>query len=247
MLLPIRAQGTRAPWFCLHPAGGASWCYSPLARSVPPDVPLYGLQAPGLDGTAELPGSVRELATICVQQIRAVQPAGPYHLLGWSFGGVVAHEIAVQLQAAGEQVGALVLLDAYPPSGRPDTGNPGDDDGGLAALAEQLRQRAGQVLGAIPAEQYLRHARIMQNNAAIQRGHEPGMFRGGALLLVATGGKPPSATGDKPPSAAGRWMPHIIGQIAEIPLACAHSEIVQPDVLAQVWPAISAWLAPQHP
>jgi amino acid adenylation domain-containing protein len=238
VLLPIRAQGTRAPWFCLHPAGGASWCYTPLAQLVPPEVPLYGLQAPGLDGAGELPGSVRELATICVQQIRSVQPAGPYHLLGWSFGGIVAHEIAVQLQAAGDQVAALVLLDAYPPARLPGPpgSNPADDDAELAALAEQLRQRAAHFLGAIPAEQYLHHARLMQNNGAIQRGHEPGTFRGEALLLAATGRKPAS------PATAGRWMPYITGQLTEVPVACAHSEMVRPDVLAQVWPAIEAWL-----
>jgi surfactin synthase thioesterase subunit len=100
-LLPIRATGTRAPIFCLHPAGGVSWCYLPLARHVPPDTPLYGLQSPALDGTADLPGTLRELASSYLRQIRAVQPDGPYHLLGWSFGGLAAHEIAVQLQAAG--------------------------------------------------------------------------------------------------------------------------------------------------
>jgi thioesterase domain-containing protein len=196
------------------------------------------VQAPGLDGTGELPGSIGELARICLEQIRAVQPAGPYHLLGWSFGGLVAHEMAVQLQAAGEQVAALVLLDAYPLGDQPgDPGEePADPDAELAAMAEQTRQRAGQVLGAISAEQYLRHARIRLNNVAIERGHQPGSFRGGALLLAATAGKTASE--------AWRWAPYIGGPVTEVPIACAHSEMAQPGVLAQVWPAIAAWLDP---
>ncbi len=54
------------------------------------------------------------MAAHYVQPIRHVQPTGPYHLLGWSFGGLVAHAIATRLQNAGEQVDLLALLDAYP-------------------------------------------------------------------------------------------------------------------------------------
>ncbi len=113
-LLAIRTGGGQPPFFCIHPAGGLSWCYMPLAQFVPTDIPLYGLQATGLDGSAELAGSIGEMAADYVREIRAVQPAGPYHLLGFSFGGMPVHEIAVQLQAAGETVAAVVIMDTYP-------------------------------------------------------------------------------------------------------------------------------------
>jgi hypothetical protein len=90
VLLPIKAAGPRPPLFCVHPGGGASWCYLPLARYVPPGTPVYGLQSPALDGAGQLPGSLSELAAICLARIRAVQPEGPYRLLGWSFGGNLA-------------------------------------------------------------------------------------------------------------------------------------------------------------
>jgi thioesterase domain-containing protein len=106
-----------------------------------PGWPLYGLQARGLgDAAAALPGTVAEMAADYIGQIRAVQPSGPYHLLGWSLGGVVAHEMAVQLQAAGERVAALVLLDAYPAD--PAASLAGDhagqepDTGGFLAASE---------------------------------------------------------------------------------------------------------------
>ncbi|MGV9317222.1 thioesterase domain-containing protein, partial [Streptomyces sp. NPDC003691] len=119
-VLPIRTEGDRPPFFLIHPASGLSWCYRPLARFVPEGIPLYGLQAAGIDGTGTPAASIGELATEYVEQIRAVQPTGPYHLLGFSFGGIPVHEIAVQLRAAGETVAALVVLDAYPTRGTGD-------------------------------------------------------------------------------------------------------------------------------
>jgi amino acid adenylation domain-containing protein len=221
VLLPIRAGGGKPPLFCVHPALGASWCYLPLARHVPDDVPLYGLQSPALDGTGKVPGSLRELAVTCVRQIRAVQPAGPYRLLGFSFGGVLAHEIAVQLQAAGQQVDALILLDAYPDSqGR--------------GPHEPPAAQAGQAAGMISEEERRRLTRIVRANGAIRRAHQPGVFRGPALLLVAAEGNP---------AGAAPWTSHITGQVTEVPLACTHAGMVRPAMMARVWSAISAWSA----
>jgi thioesterase domain-containing protein len=247
VLLPIRAGGTRAPLFCLPPAGGASWCYMPLARSIPPDIPLYGLQSPGLDGTAAIPGSLPELASTYLRHIRAIQPDGPYHLLGWSLGGIIAHEIAVQLQAAGQQVAALILLDAYPRSPQPDgtsnhhppAGSDQDHHDDLTRAAEAVRREAGHLLGTASAgitqELYQRLARIRLNNAAITRTHQPGLFHGEALLLAATEGK----TAAQP--AAGHWQQHVSGPLAEVSLACTHLDVAKPEMLAQAWTAISAW------
>jgi thioesterase domain-containing protein len=238
VLLPIRPAGTRPPIFCIHPAGGASWCYMPLARHVPPDIPLYGLQSPGLDGTGELPGSARQMADIYLRHIRAVQPSGPYHLLGWSSGGLVAHEIAVQLQAAGEQVASLIIMDAYPgspaPSPQPD---PAGYDASTALAIRQARIRArfgGHLPGTVSEEEYQRLARISQNNSQLLGEHQPGIFEGEALLLAAADDAPEYQL------AAERWRPHITGRIIAVPLACAHRDMCQPEMLAQVWSAISA-------
>jgi thioesterase domain-containing protein len=234
VLLTIRAAGSKPPLFCLPPASGMSWCYLPLTRHVPPDVPLYGLQSPALDEAGQVPGSLRELASACLAQIRAVQPEGPYHLLGWSFGGNLAHEVAVQLQAAGQQVAALVLMDAYPPRQQPEP------QAGQAGQAGQPEPPAGEVPqylmpAAIPEEARLRLARIYRENVAFRRGHRPGTFRGQALLLV--------ATEDRPESAPEPWQPYIVGQVTEVPIACEHDEMARPANLAQVWSAFSAWTA----
>ena len=114
VLLPIRTKGNGPILFCVHPAGGLSWAYMPLARYVPENLRLYALQARALDGTSEFPGSVRDMAADYVEQIKTVQPAGPYRLLGHSFGGIVAHEIAVQLRGGGDAA-ALIVGDNFPP------------------------------------------------------------------------------------------------------------------------------------
>ncbi|RKN04858.1 non-ribosomal peptide synthetase [Streptomyces radicis] len=132
VLLPLRDEGARPPLFCVHPAAGIAWSYAGLTGPLGADQPVYGLQARGLDGSRVLPGSIAEMAADYVARLRTVRPTGPYHLLGWSFGGLVAHEMAVQLQRAGERVGLLAVLDAVP-SPRPSGGGTADHGGGNGA------------------------------------------------------------------------------------------------------------------
>ncbi|MFI9162702.1 amino acid adenylation domain-containing protein [Kitasatospora aureofaciens] len=257
VLLPIRAGGSRPPFFMLHSGAGLGWPYMPLARFVPEDTPLYALQARGVDGTGELAGSVREMAADYLDRIRSVQPSGPYHLLGWSFGGIVAHEMAVQLRAAGEEVAALVILDTYPSdpgmvppeaaeaaeaaevaevaeaAEEPDGKRPGST---LDHLVETLRREAGSVLGAITEEEVLRLARVFENNIGLKDGHGHGVFDGDALLLVAAEDRPEGA-----PTVA-RWAPYLSGTMAEVELPCKHLDMVRPERLAEVWSAVTDWL-----
>ncbi|MFC7479088.1 alpha/beta fold hydrolase [Luedemannella flava] len=192
-LLTIRADGDQAPFFCVHPGAGLSWCYRPLARFMPDGIPIYGLQAAGLDGGSEPARDVTAMAADYIEQIRAVQPTGPYHLLGFSFGGIPVHEIAVQLQAAGQTVGALVILDSFPfvqSDGEPDH----DDDRptpevdpaiDLKRTADRFRGEVGEILGGISDEELLLIARIFHNNTALRRAHRPGVYDGDVLLLSA--------------------------------------------------------------
>ena len=88
VLLPIRTSGSRPPIFCMHPGAGVSWTYLSMGRHAPEDIPLYGVQARGLQPAENLADSVSEMAADYIEQMRKVQPSGPYHLLGWSFGGI---------------------------------------------------------------------------------------------------------------------------------------------------------------
>ncbi|MEU7062335.1 amino acid adenylation domain-containing protein [Streptomyces sp. NPDC046161] len=114
----IQPDGDRAPLFLVHPIGGHVFCYRALAGALGRERPVYGLTAPGLAPTAhatEEAVSVEELAAAHVAALRRIRAAGPYHLAGWSFGGLLAYEMAAQLRSAGEEVATLTLLDtAYP-------------------------------------------------------------------------------------------------------------------------------------
>nr|CAF05651.1 TubF protein [Archangium disciforme] len=117
-LVPIQPQGESPPFFWAAPLMGTVFPYFTLARCLAPTHPFYALQPPGLQEGQEPMDKVEELAALYVRELRELQPRGPYRLGGWSFGCVVAYEVALQLEAAGEQVALLSLLDFPAPSGQ---------------------------------------------------------------------------------------------------------------------------------
>jgi amino acid adenylation domain-containing protein len=96
-LVEIQTQGTKPPLFMLHPLGGEVLCYRHLAKYLGLEQPIYGLQPQGLDGKLPPLLRVEDIASQYLQEIRTIQPQGPYFLLGYSFGGVVAYEMSQQL------------------------------------------------------------------------------------------------------------------------------------------------------
>ncbi len=114
-LVPIHPQGTRPPLYCVHGEGGEVLFYRGLSPGLGPDQPLYGLQARGLDGVAPPDTTVEAMAHRYLQEVRQHQPTGPYYLAGHCFGSLVAFEMAQQLQAAGQEVGLLAMLDGAGP------------------------------------------------------------------------------------------------------------------------------------
>ncbi|MCA0939974.1 amino acid adenylation domain-containing protein [Salipiger pacificus] len=111
-LLPL-ADGEGAPLFILHPAGGLGWGYRRLARALSAPRPVFAVQSPLLTGEP-LPGSLRTLAADYADRIEAQAPQGMIHLAGWSVGGILAQEIAVELAARGRAPGLVAMLDSYP-------------------------------------------------------------------------------------------------------------------------------------
>ena len=103
-------QGTGVPLFCFHPAGGLAWPYQPLGNYL--DCPIIGIQQ--AQGEEAEPESIRSMAKSYADRLQAVHPIGPYNLLGWSLGGVIAHEVAIELCRRGCVVRRLILLDAAP-------------------------------------------------------------------------------------------------------------------------------------
>ena len=165
--LPLRVTGKRLPLFCLPPAGSRSWCYAGLVSHIDPDIPIYGLDLPSEQERAHN-CTLGDLADALLGEIRRIQPQGPYHLAGWSVGGLLAHAIATRLVAMGEEVARLALLDAYP----------------THALAGDRVLDAGDV----PAE--LRDA--IARDGALADAHEPDVYHSDVLFFRATAATPPS-------------------------------------------------------
>jgi phthiocerol/phenolphthiocerol synthesis type-I polyketide synthase E len=110
-LVPIQANGTCPPFFCVHGAGGTVLSYIDLARRLGPDQPVYGLQSQGLDGKSPFLARIEDMAAAYIKEVRALQPKGPYYLGGYCMGGTIAYEMARQLQAQGQEIALLALMD----------------------------------------------------------------------------------------------------------------------------------------
>jgi oxalate---CoA ligase len=113
-LVPIRPAGDRPPLFAVHDISGKVACYRHLANHLDADRPFYGIQAPNWPTPLEnFNIAIMAIAATYIADIKTIQPTGPYHLMGYSFGGLVAFEMACQLQQQGEQVNFLGLLDSH--------------------------------------------------------------------------------------------------------------------------------------
>jgi amino acid adenylation domain-containing protein len=123
-LVQIQKGDDLRPLFFVHPTGGNVLCYVELARHLGAKQPFYALQDPGLYQEQAPYHSLEEMAALYVRAVREAQPQGPYLLGGWSSGGVVAYEMAQQLQRGGEEVGMLAMLDSQAPF---EAGEPPDE------------------------------------------------------------------------------------------------------------------------
>lgn len=115
LLICLQAQGTKPPFFYIHPIGGGVTCYQKLVRHLGKEYPIYALQAIDFISALGHPPSLEELAGYYIQSIQSLDPLGPYYLAGWSLGGVIAYEMARQLEAMGQHVEVLVLIDSFFP------------------------------------------------------------------------------------------------------------------------------------
>jgi thioesterase domain-containing protein len=205
--------------------------------------------APG-PATSTLPTTLAEVAALSLSRIREVQPHGPYRLLGWSVGGMLAHEAAVQLQAAGETVELLGMLDAYPSSqwrSQPDpseaealravlriAGAESRLDGVVPtrALTRQALADSGSALAVLPDAVLDAVLAVVVTNTRLVRRSEHGIFDGDLFFVTAAGTR-----AERWLDADG-WRPHLTGTLRSHELPGAHQDLISPPALA----AIGGWL-----
>ncbi|MGL5832106.1 MAG: thioesterase domain-containing protein, partial [Waterburya sp.] len=117
-LVPIQPFGSKVPFFCIHGAQGEVLFLKSLANHLGSDQPFYAIRSPGQNGEIAPLTCIKEMAKLYIEEIKTIQPQGPYLLGGYSFGGLVAFEMAQQLQKQAEEVSLLALLDCYAPGSR---------------------------------------------------------------------------------------------------------------------------------
>jgi thioesterase domain-containing protein len=257
LVMPMRVGDGSPNLFFAPPMIGLSWCYLALLPHVDAQYPLYGLQARGVRRPEPLPVSMVEMAQDYADQIRKVQPAGPYHLFGWSLGGNIAFAIAEELERRGEQIGLLVVLDAnlsaidaIPPSNEPwmiyniilaqfgyvPALTPADAEP-EARMLELVRRRPGLGLEEWPEQRVRALLRVIRNNVVVACTHKPGRVRCRLLLFSAR---------SNPPGLAEKvesWRSFVDGPVEAIELDCDHRHMLLPEPAARIGPALTEALA----
>ncbi|WP_158101629.1 alpha/beta fold hydrolase, partial [Streptomyces rochei] len=259
-LLPLRPEGTAPPLFCVHPGAGVSWRYTGLLPHLGGDQPVYGIQAAGLDGTRPPAPDAAAMVAHYLDLMRRVQPHGPYRLLGWSYGGFVAHALACALQSAGESVELLAMLDAPQPHGTAH-----DPDAVERQVAALLSRVAGLPVdtGTVDVDTVLRRidarvtadptstpvtraeaaaiATVMRNNLRIAPQFAPGVYRGDVLFFSAAEERPTDFPADLAvlPGKADSWRPHVDGTLHDHQVPCGHYEMTEPEPIARIGEAVA--------
>jgi enterobactin synthetase component F len=254
MIALARGEPGRAPLFVIHPAGGIAWNYRALARALQPARDVHGLQSPVLDPEQPLPHSIDALAADYATRIVAQQPDGPVHLLGWSVGGIIAQAIAVHLQAQRREVGALVLLDAYPSEcwraePEPDPvaalrallAIAGHDPEAHPDLDSRERivaflRRGGSALGNLPDPVLDGVVRAVTGTNRLIRDHHHRRYDGALVHVRAA-----NDHAQRPQLQSLLWQAHA-SRVEALPLPFLHAELTGRDAVAQLAPWLSARL-----
>ncbi|WP_280363071.1 non-ribosomal peptide synthase/polyketide synthase [Nocardia wallacei] len=257
-VLPLRAEGSAPPLFCVHSVTGVAWTYAGLLAHLDPEQPVYGLQLPHLTGDGEGLDTVEALAARYVAEIRRIQPDGPYQLLGWSLGGLVAYEIAGLLRRAGAQVALLAMMDSRILAGAPEPAEPTAGEL-LGALLGDAELGAREISAEEAAELLRRHPGPFESLTATQvqrlydgylvgtrMGHRflPGHYDGELVYFTALADCGP-AEGDggaEPVGGAAGWRPFVDAEIHEYLVDCTHVEMSNPEALAEIAPTLRAHL-----
>ncbi|GAA2355137.1 non-ribosomal peptide synthetase DhbF [Saccharopolyspora halophila] len=254
ILLPLRTEGSEPPLFCVHPAAGLAWPFSGLLKHIDAERPIYGVQTRGLAEPAPVAASLAEMAAEYLEHIREIQPRGPYYFLGWSFGGVVAHEMATHLQAEGEEVRFLCMLDSYPKDvwdelptehealmallymAGHDLSELGDEplsrDGVLEILSAE-----GSALANLEEHSITAIIDNFANCAVLENSADHDKFRGDVLFCTAT------LNQAKESLTPEMWQPYVDGRVINHDIACEHKDMTQPEPLAEIAAIVDRALA----
>ena len=260
-VLPLRAGDRRPALFCLHSGIGLAWQYAALLPHLAPDRAVYAIQATGhSDPDAPLPDSVADLAEQYAARIRAVQPEGPYALLGHSLGGLLTVALADRLRRDGQQVALAAVLDFTPvppdvdeaefPSqdemdqetldlllrfgapGRPRPPEPLEREAVFAAVRGHDGVFAGRT-----EEQLTALMRMRARHIRLAHRWRPPAYPGPVLLMTAADEPKGPSTTEK----AAAWR-RAVRRVEVHEVRCTHTAMLQPQYAPEIAVAVEAAL-----
>ncbi|BBX57256.1 hypothetical protein MSHO_26010 [Mycobacterium shottsii] len=218
--------GTGTPLFCIHATSGISWPYQTLANHL--TNPLIGInQTLNTDETP--PHTLQAMARNYATRIQNTHPTGPYHLLDWSYGGVLAHQIAIELHHRGHTDTRLILLDSLPTldTNTNPTTTPRND-------RQTLQTLLGHHHTTIPDDQLHHLTTNHNNNITLYQHHQPHTYSGPTLLIAAEHTPPPNhptyeSTHTKAAYLLHAWQPHLTGPTTTHSTNCTHHQLLHPN------------------
>ncbi|MFT4297258.1 MAG: AMP-binding protein, partial [Micropruina sp.] len=246
-VLTLRPGSGGPQLFLLPPAGGLGWCYTGLLAGLPSGVGVHTVQAPGIGTGAPQP--VADLTALARRQlaaIRSVVGGGPFHLAGWSLGGMAAHAVAVLARSDGQRVESVTLLDAYPADQWQHLAEPTETDALIGILrlagldapagpAPLTRERvagllrdSGSALAALPPTLLDGCIASVIEASRLVRTRSPGVLEG-ELTVVVAGAPRPETHLD-----ADGWQAHTRGALRIVELDATHAELVRRPVSDRV-------------
>lgn len=258
-VVPLKPSGNLPPFFCMHARGGAVLNYRTLSTFVDGDQPVYGIQCRGLDGKTEPFRSLNEMAEQYIEEIRRIQPHGPYFLGGGSLGGIVALEMAQRLQAEGETIGLLTMFDSWGPTWFSTEHQPAAParlwrrisshvrrmqregalgeaklllERGIARIKGRFRLLAARALRATGQElpHNLRYFYVEQANLAALRRYVPRTYTGDVVLFRAL--DDPDADFSDPTMG---WTASVAGRVEVIDAPGTHNSLVHDPVFGELF------------
>ncbi|EAV43855.1 putative non-ribosomal peptide synthetase [Stappia aggregata IAM 12614] len=254
-VLQIRRAGSQAPLFCVHPGFGLGWTYAGLASVLPADVPIIALQARGYVGEADLPTSLNEMAADYVESACKLVGTGPVRLLGWSFGGLAAFEMARLFEKSGRKVEFLMLLDSYPMhegDPLPDLSNRGARGAFLEMIGFDPEGRAPEdttfedvrrflednahPLAGLSRMDFDNMLRIARNNALLAHGYRPGRLTCPLVHYASMDTRRMLGLEADP------WENRTTDHFETHALDCTHHEMTSQQALCEIGKGLTAWM-----
>ncbi|OBI52056.1 hypothetical protein A5707_12745 [Mycobacterium kyorinense] len=247
-VIPVEVlnEGTGVALCCIHDGFGLSWSYRTLGNHL--DCPIIGINQI-LQTNEPESASIRSMAASYADRLQAVYSTGPYKLLGWSFGGVVAHELAVKLRRRGCVVQRLILLDPSVTDHHTAKIKAADENQVLEQIlrtngidvpahtspltyqqAEQAIQQQGEAAKvALPSKQLLEFMlKSVNANQLYLLEHVPDVFDGDMVIFSA--GRTTNGHGV---SALENWRPYVTGDITEHTVDCGHHDMLSAESLGR--------------